>query len=215
MNTPLQDSFHTAPDQPPTPPARKKRFTKRVGRFDENGHATQAYYDEQASFPVASAATDRISGISSGTTPSAVSKLTLACALPSLGFRQNNVDDLFKMQRVALAPSTARVFKERNGRGQEFYQVRYELPRQADGRRRQKSIYLGYDPDLAAWARDILIEKRWQESRRMPHTLDHGRIESLREAGRRCWVIARKITSRTNFYFHGYRLRERRNERKH
>lgn len=212
MKTNVQDSQHSDSDQPPTPVTRTKQFTRRIGRFDENGHATQAFYDEQASFPAASAATDRISGISSSTTPSAVSKLTLASAFSSNTFRrpEDQLSDLMKMQRIARAPSTARVYCEKNGRGQKFYQVRYELPRQANGQRRQGRIYLGYDPDLAAWAEDILREKRWMESRRAPHTLDHERIESLRDAQRRCWVLAREIAACTDFYFHGTKLRERR-----
>ena len=216
MNKPLQDSPYTNLDEPQTPPKRAKRFTKRIQRFDLQGHATQEYYDEQARYPAAGEATDRISGVASSTTPSAISKLTLASAFSSNSVRRpERLCDLLRMQRVARAPKEARVYEMRNGRGKTFYQVRYDNPYESGGKRRRGSIYLGHDPDLAAWARDVLRERRWLENRRMPHALDYERVNTLREARRRCLVLAREIATRTNFYFHGTKLRERRNERKH
>ena len=213
MNSNTQSTVQTAAERSPAKRPRK-RFTQQIQRFDENG-ATQAFFDEQASYPTCSQATNRKSGIPSSTTRSAIGKLNMISMFPSIPFQQGleGYVDRLKLQLVVGVPSNARVYCEKTAQGKKYYRVKYDLPSEG-GKRRQESIYLGSDPDIAAWARDILTEKRYLEQRLAPRALDTERIQSLRTARDRLWKLARKITASTTFYFHGFTLRERRKEGK-
>lgn len=190
---------------------RTKKFTKPIRRFSDDGRPTAEYLAEQALYPAASNATKRASGVDSDVAAGAIGQLILASAFPSFRFRQDSpLTDLLRLQRVSDAPTTARVYRERNGAGQEFFRVRYDLPRCSDGKRRQRSIYLGSDPDIADWARDILHEKRWREKHWDTRTPDYEKADQAKRALRRCKTVAQAIAKCAGYYFHGSRLRERR-----
>lgn len=191
---------------------RRKQFHSNIQRFGEDGKATQAFYDEQRSYPVASEETERISGVSSAVTPSPMGKLTISAMLPKTFQTPEQIDTFSKMTQVVQAPLSSRVFCERDSRGNAFYRVRYDLPSK-DGKRRQKSISLGNDPDAAAWAKDITVEKRFRERRYAPRSLPDNRIQSLRSMRGQIWELVREIAANTGFYFHGLNIRRRRTKR--
>lgn len=191
----------------------RKRFIKPIKRFDENG-ATQAFFDEQIRYPSCSEATDRVSGVSSTTTKSAMAKLTIAGMFPLNPLQElAGYADRLRLQLVVGVPCNARVYCEKTAQGKKYHRVKYDLPAKR-GKRRQRSIYLGSDFDIAAWARDILTEKRYLAQWLAPKALDTERIQSLKKAHDALWKLAREIATSTNYHFHGYILRERHERRK-
>ena len=174
-----------------------------IRRFDQDGNPTQEALDEQARVPHASPQVTRVSGVSDETAPNPIGKLISAFLFGT--FRSWDVNRLCRIKQVMQLPSGARVYRETNGKGHVFYRVRYRS-RDPRGRSCQRSLYLGCDPDLAAWAREILQERRADEQWDEPPGIDTGRLENLRTLRRQVSCTAHGIAAKAGFGFRGTRL---------
>lgn len=175
-----------------------------IRRFDEDGNPTPEALAEQARVPHASPAVTRVSGISDAMATNPIGKMISAFLLGT--FRSWDVRRLSRLKAVMELPSGARVYRETNGKGHAFYRVRYRYRDPLTHRSRQRSLYLGCDPDLAAWAREILQERLVDEQRNEPPGIDIKRLENLRKLNRKVSSTAQGIAARSGFGFRGTRL---------
>lgn len=117
---------------------------------------------------------------------------------------------LLCLTRIAAdVPAAARVCREKSGQGATFYRVRWDAPTGPDGRRQQRCLYLGTDPGLAACAREILLERRRDETPPPAAEIPMGRLLRLRGLLRHLMPAARKMALAAGFAFHGYRILRR------
>jgi len=181
-----------------------KRFVRRMG---DDGNWTPEYQAELDNEPRSSAAVERVSGVSNALAPRGWGKVL--CAFLTRRFQSpGELRSLQRMQLVASLPPTGRVYTEKDRQGRVYYRVKAELPR-VDGRRRQVAVHLGKDSDVAAWAREILEDRRQFAQRPKQVAIDQDRVERLRGLRRALRPVAKAFAAKAGYGFRGYRLVER------
>lgn len=183
----------------------RHRSRRMIRRFDDDGHPTPEALAAEDRTPRASPGIARISGVSDGFAPGAIGKLHCA-VLPEMFRPTVGLNKIFTLQRLLEVPPTARIYEERNGKGRGYFRLRYRSPRG----RRQHSIHLGNDPDVAQWARDIMVERRWADSRDKQPAIDQIRITRLRALRSVVRRLSIRLAAQAGFGFHGRRLVETR-----
>ena len=180
---------------------RKRKIPKYLREFRPNPE----FLAEQAKYPRASPEVSQVSGVGV-VAPSAIGKVH--CALLADMFRPTTLPmkTLVAMNKLVHAPASTQIYQEKNGQGVVYYRAKARLPATADNRSRWFSVYLGRDPRIAQWAREILTEKQWLQSCKETPPRDLKHVDDLYSLRRLVQDHAVAMASRAGFGFRGARL---------